>query len=85
MILATPPGAAWPAEWASGVSSPALLGHLFPRDLPAGIESLNINPETEEDSTVIFEFKRGIIKTLVNRVMIDKRRELKVVLRLNVL
>lgn len=54
-------------------------------DLQAGIEWLNNIPQGEEDKNEIFQFKRDIIKALVNRVTIDKRRELRVEIRLDVL
>ncbi|MFZ2097002.1 MAG: recombinase family protein [Anaerolineales bacterium] len=54
-------------------------------DLRVGIESLNKNPESEEEKDEIFQLKRKIIKTLVNRVVIDEHRNLKVEIRVNVL
>ena len=54
-------------------------------DLQAGIESLNLSPKSDEERTEIYEFKRDIIKSLVNRVTIDERRELIVEIRLNLL
>jgi site-specific DNA recombinase len=54
-------------------------------DLCAGLASLNCIPETEEDKDEIFQFKRNIIKTLVNRVVIDERRNLQVEIRVNIL
>jgi hypothetical protein len=54
-------------------------------DLRAGIESLNNEPETEEEKDEIFQFKRNIIKTLVNRVVIDEHRNLKIEIRVNIL
>ncbi len=35
--------------------------------LRAGIESLDFAPESEEERHEIFEFKKGIVKALVNR------------------
>ena len=54
-------------------------------DLQAGIEWLNSIPQGEEDKDEIYQFKRDIIKALVNRVKIDKRKELRVEIRLNIL
>jgi site-specific DNA recombinase len=54
-------------------------------DLRVGIESLDFDPASEEEEQEIFEYKKGIIKALVYRVTIDKRRELKVDVRLNLL
>jgi hypothetical protein len=54
-------------------------------DLRAGIELLNKNPKSEEEKDEIFQFKRKIIKTLVNRILIDEHRNLKVEIRVNVL
>jgi len=46
---------------------------------------LNLYPKSDEERTEIYEFKRDIIKSLVNRVTIDERRELIVEIRLNLL
>jgi site-specific DNA recombinase len=54
-------------------------------DLQVGIEWLNSIPQGEEDKDEIYQFKRDIIKALVNRVRIDKRKELRVEIRLNIL
>lgn len=54
-------------------------------DLQAGMESLDFDPVSEEDKQEIYDFKRGIIKVLVNRVTIDKHRELNVEIKLNLL
>lgn len=59
------------------------LDHFL--DLRTGIESLNSNPQSEEEKDEIFQFKRNIIKTLVNRVVIDKRKNLSVEIRFDVL
>ena len=54
-------------------------------DLQAGIDSLNHEPETEEEKDEIFKLKRDIVKALINRITINKRRELQVEIKLNVL
>lgn len=54
-------------------------------DLQAGIDSLNIEPETEAEKDEIFKLRRDIVKALVNRVTINKRRELQVEIKLDVL
>ena len=50
-------------------------------NLTAEIESLNNYPESQDDKDEIFQYKRNIIKTLVNRVAIDKRKNLRVEIR----
>jgi DNA invertase Pin-like site-specific DNA recombinase len=59
------------------------LEHFY--DLRTGIESLNKEPESEEEKDEIFQFKRNIIKTLVNRIVIDEHRDLMIEIRVNVL
>jgi len=54
-------------------------------DLHAGIESLGFLPESDQDADEIYQFKRGIIKALVNRVTIAERRELRVEIKMNIL
>jgi site-specific DNA recombinase len=54
-------------------------------DLRAGLASLNNVPENEAEKDEIFQFKRNIIKTLVNRVVIDEHRNLQVEIRVNIL
>ena len=54
-------------------------------DLQAGIESFNTTPDNVEEQQNILQFKRDLIKALVNRVRINKRRELCVEIRLNLL
>jgi len=54
-------------------------------DLRAGIESLNNEPESEEEKAEIYQFKRKIIKMLVNRIVIDEHRNLRVEIRVDLL
>ena len=54
-------------------------------DLRVGIESLNKDPQSEEEKDEIYQFKRKIIKTLVNRVVIDERKNLNVEIKVDVL
>jgi site-specific DNA recombinase len=54
-------------------------------DLRAGIASLNKAPENEQEEDEIYQFKRKIIKTLVNRITIDKQRNLKIEIRVDIL
>jgi hypothetical protein len=54
-------------------------------DKQAGMETLEVEPEDEEEKKEIFKVKRQLVKALVNRVTIDKRRELNVELKLDVL
>lgn len=55
------------------------------QDLQAGLASLNVIPKTEQEKNEIFNFKRQIVKTLVRKVTIDRNRELKVDISLNLL
>ena len=52
------------------------------QDLKAGIDSLNSEPENQEDRQEIFRIKRHIVTTLVRRVTIDRNRELHVEINL---
>ena len=55
-------------------------------DLRAGIEELkNAVPQDEEERHNLFLLKKRIVDTLVERVTIDKNREVKVEIRLNLL
>jgi len=55
-------------------------------DLRAGIEELkNAVPQDEEERHNLFLLKKRIIDTLVERVTIDKNREVKVEIRINLL
>lgn len=62
-----------------------LAAREFFLDLQAGLDTLSIAPENDEEKEEVFEIKRGIIKALINRVTIDNRRELRVEIKLNVL
>jgi len=52
-------------------------------DLQAGLDSLNFTPKNDEERVEIFEFKKQAVNTLVKRVTIDRNRELKVDIRIN--
>jgi hypothetical protein len=52
-------------------------------DLSAGLESLNTEPQSEEERKEIFEVKRQAVTTLVSRITIDRNRELHVEISLN--
>jgi len=52
-------------------------------DLQAGLDSLNVMPQNDEERLEIFEFKKQAVNTLVKRVTIDRNRELKVDIRIN--
>jgi DNA invertase Pin-like site-specific DNA recombinase len=54
-------------------------------DLQAGLDSLNVIPQNDEERQEIFEIKRQIVNTLVKRVTIDRNRELQVEIRINLL
>jgi hypothetical protein len=54
-------------------------------DLQAGLESLNTEPQSEEERQEIFELKRQATKTLVRRITIDLNRELYVDICLDLL
>lgn len=55
-------------------------------DLQAGIEGLkNAAPLLEEEQHEIFQLKKQVVNTLVDRVTINRDRELTVTLRLNLL
>jgi hypothetical protein len=55
-------------------------------DLQAGIEELNnAAPQTEEEQHEVFLLKKRIVNALVKRVTVDKSRNLKVEIRVNVL
>jgi hypothetical protein len=54
-------------------------------DLCAGLESLNAEPQSEEERKEIFEIKRQAVTTLVSRITIDHNRELHVEISLNLL
>jgi site-specific DNA recombinase len=54
-------------------------------DLKLGIESLNVAPQSDEERHEIFQLKRQIVQTLVDKVLIEKDRALKVVIKLNIL
>ena len=54
-------------------------------DLQMGLESLNTAPQTEEERCEVFEIKRKIVQTLVDRVLLGKGKKLKVVFKLNIL
>jgi hypothetical protein len=52
-------------------------------DLRAGLEWLNAVPNNDEERHQQFELKRRVVKTLVEKVMINKEREMRVVFRLD--
>jgi site-specific DNA recombinase len=54
-------------------------------DLQAGMGSLEVEPQNEEEAAEIFRLKKGIIKALVNRVTIDRNKELSVEIQVDVL
>ena len=55
-------------------------------DLQAGIDGLkNAAPLSEEEQHEIFQLKKQVVNTLVDRVTINRDRELSVTLRLNLL
>jgi site-specific DNA recombinase len=54
-------------------------------DLKVGLQSLDAAPQSDEEQHEIFLIKRRIVQTLVEKVMIYKERELKVVIKLNIL
>ena len=54
-------------------------------NLKAGLQSLNTTPETEEEAMNLVAVRRKIIHNVVEKVLIDKDRYLKVVFKLNVL
>jgi hypothetical protein len=53
--------------------------------LQAGLESLNADPQNDEDRPEIFDIKRQIVNTLVRKVTINRNRELHVEISLNLL
>jgi DNA invertase Pin-like site-specific DNA recombinase len=55
------------------------------KDLKAALAGLNADPQTEEDRRKQFELKRQTVKTLVQKVLIGKDRQIQVVIRLDVL
>ncbi len=60
--------------------------NAYLEDLQAGIEELqNAAPQTKEERHEIFLFKKRIVNTLVSRVTIDKNRDLKVEIRMDLL
>ena len=54
-------------------------------DLQAGLESLSVAPQSDEERQEIFVLKKQIVNTLVSRVTIDQNRELHVEISLNLL
>ena len=54
-------------------------------DLQAGLDSLNVIPQNDEERLEIFEFKKQTVNTLVKRVTIDRDRQLHVEIRINLL
>jgi site-specific DNA recombinase len=54
-------------------------------DLQAGLESLNTEPQSEEDAREIFEIKRQTVTTLVKRIEIDSNRDFHVEISLDLL
>lgn len=53
--------------------------------LKLGLESLNDAPQSDEGRHHIFQLKRQIVQSLVDKVLIEKDRTLKVVIKLNIL
>jgi hypothetical protein len=55
-------------------------------DLKAGVEELKkVTPQTSEEQHEVFKLKKRIIDTLVERIEIDKERNLRVQIRVNLL
>lgn len=54
-------------------------------DIRAGLETLHEPVVTEEEERAQFELRRAMVKTLVERVTINREKELAVVFRLNIL
>jgi site-specific DNA recombinase len=54
-------------------------------DLQLGLESLNAAPRNKEERHEIFKIKKKIVETLVEKVLIGKDRQMKVVFRVNLL
>jgi len=54
-------------------------------DLRLGLDSLNADPQTDEERQEIYEIKRKIVQTLISRVDIGKDRKITVTFRLNIL
>ena len=54
-------------------------------DLQMGLESLNADPQTDEERQEIFALKKQIVNTLVRQVTIDRDRELHVEIAVNLL
>lgn len=54
-------------------------------DLQAGLDSLNVIPQNDEERLEIFEFKKQTVNTLVKRVTIDRDRQLHVEISINLL
>lgn len=54
-------------------------------DVHAGLEKINAVPNSEEERHGLFEAKRDIVQRLVERVEIDKDRNLTVFIRLDIL
>ena len=54
-------------------------------DLRVGLESLNAAPQTDEERREQFELKRKFVQSVVDKVTINKERELQVWFRFNLL
>jgi uncharacterized protein YPO0396 len=54
-------------------------------DSQAGVDSLNVMPQNDEERQEIFEIKRQIVNTLVKRVTIDRDRHLHIEISINLL
>lgn len=52
-------------------------------DIQLGRDSQNAAPDSEKERREVYKLKRPIVKTLVERVTIDRDRNLKVVFRLD--
>ena len=54
-------------------------------DLRIGLESLNAAPQSDEERREQFELKRRFVQSVVDKVTINKERELQVWFRFNLL
>jgi hypothetical protein len=58
----------------------------FFADLKAGVDELKtVTPQTPEEQHEVFLLKKGVVDTLVERIEIDRERNLHVQIRLNLL
>ncbi len=54
-------------------------------DLQAGLDSLNLVPQNDEERQEIFEIKKQTVNTLVKRITTDRNRQLHVEISINLL